>query len=501
MSDTALSPSTPRGSFFSRMSEQHIVATVFVVAMFMDIMDGTIVNTALPAIGKAFHHGSPSDLAWIVLGYLMSLAIFIPASGWLGERFGTKKVFLASLFIFTASSALCGFAHSIDQLTAFRFLQGIGGGMMTPVGTAMLYRAYPPHLRAKAGAILAIPTLLAPASGPVLGGYITDGWGWRWIFYVNLPFGILTFLFGWWKLKEYQHHAENRFDPWGFTLSALSLGGLLYGLNQVELSGWGSTKVIAGLAVGVVAGVALVVVESKIAEPILALRLFKDRVFTATNVTSAFATASFFGLVLLMPLMLQGVRGLSPASSGLTTFPQAVGVMIMSQVARKLYPVIGPRRMVMVGLTVAGAVMMLLLGTHLDTNLWVYRGILFGRGLCWAFVFIPLQAAAFSQIGFADTGRASALFSTQRQVASSLGIAVLISILTTQIDRVKAQVAQHQIAPTQISQHFSDAYHQPFLWVCLFAFAGAISAWFIDDEKVLSVLRRSSAAPSGGTSN
>ena len=157
--------------------------------------------------------------------------------------------------------------------------------------------------------------------------------------------------------------------------------------------------------------------------------------------------------------------------------------------------------MVMVGLTVAGAVMMLLLGTHLDTNLWVYRGILFGRGLCWAFVFIPLQAAAFSQIGFADTGRASALFSTQRQVASSLGIAVLISILTTQIDRVKAQVAQHQIAPTQISQHFSDAYHQPFLWVCLFAFAGAISAWFIDDEKVLSVLRRSSAAPSGGTSN
>ena len=501
MSDTALSPSTPRGNIFSRMSEQHIVATVFVVAMFMDIMDGTIVNTALPAIGNAFHHGSPSDLAWIVLGYLMSLAIFIPASGWLGDRFGTKKVFLFALFMFTASSALCGFAHSIDQLTAFRFLQGIGGGMMTPVGTAMLYRAYPPHLRAKAGAILAIPTLLAPASGPVLGGYITDGWGWRWIFYVNLPFGILTFLFGWWKLKEYQHHAENRFDPWGFTLSALSLGGLLYGLNQVELSGWGSTKVIAGIAVGVVAGVALVVVESKIAEPILALRLFKDRVFTATNITSVFATASFFGLVLLMPLMLQGVRGQSPASSGLTTFPQALGVMLMSQVARKFYPKVGPRRMVMAGLSIAGLVMLLLLGTHLDTSLWVYRGILFGRGLCWAFVFIPLQAAAFSQIGFADTGRASALFSTQRQVASSLGIAVLISILTTQIDIVKTQVMHHQIVPSKITESFYDAYHRPFLWVCLFAFAGAISAWFIDDERVLSVLRRSSAAPSGETSN
>ena len=458
-----------------------MVAIVFVMAMFMDIMDGTIVNTALPAIGKDFHHGSPTDVAWIVLGYLMSLAIWIPASGWLGDRFGTKKVFLFALFVFTVTSMLCGTAQSIDQLTFFRFLQGIGGGMMTPVGTAMLYREYPPAERAKAGARLSIPTLLAPATGPVLGGFITDGLGWRWIFFVNLPFGIIAFVIGALRLKEYQHHAAGKFDPAGFLLSAFSLGAILYGLNQVELYGWSSSRVMTSLLLGVILGVALIVVENRKEEPILALRLFRERVFAVTNITSIFATASFFGLVLVMPLMLQGVRGLSPTTSGLTTFPQAVGVIIMSQVARKLYPKFGPRRLVAIGLVVAGLVMLTLLWTTPDSSLWIYRIILFGRGLCWAFVFIPLQAAAFSQIPPVDTGRASALFSTQRQVASSLGIAVLISVLMAQINKIPTHASPLAAA--------YDAYKVPFFWTCMFAFIGAVTAWFIDDRKVLAVFR------------
>ena len=464
------------------ISDRAAVATVFVIAMFMDIMDGTIVNTALPAIGNDFHHGSPTDLAWVVLGYLMSLAIWIPASGWLGDKFGTKKVFLFALFMFTAASMLCGAANSIDQLTAFRFLQGIGGGMMAPVGTAMLYREYPPMERAKVGALLSIPTLLAPATGPVLGGFITDGLGWRWIFFVNLPFGILAFVIGVLRLKEYQHEAAGKFDPAGFFLSALSLGAILYGLNQVAVEGWNSTPVLLSLALGISLGAALVLVERRIAEPILALRLFRDRVFTMTNITSVFATASFFGLVLIMPLMLQGVRGLSPSESGLTTFPQAIGVILMSQVARKLYPKVGPRRLISIGLIVAGFVMLLLMWTTPETNLWVYRAILFARGLCWAFVFIPLQAAAFSQIQPLDTGRASALFSTQRQVASSLGIAVLISVLMAQLDKIPAQV--HDLA------YAYNAYKVPFMWTCIFAFLGAVTAFFIDDDKVLSVFRK-----------
>jgi EmrB/QacA subfamily drug resistance transporter len=483
-------------------SEQKSVALVFVVAMFMDIMDGTIVNTALPAIGKDFHHGSPTDLAWVVLGYLMSLAIFIPASGWLGDRYGTKKVFLFALAMFISASALCGFATSINVLTAFRFLQGIGGGMMTPVGTTMLYRAFPPHQRQRAGSLLAIPTLLAPATGPVLGGWITDTWSWRWIFYVNIPFGIAAFAFGWWRLKEYQHHAENRFDPRGFVLSATALGAILYGLNQVEIYGWSSNRVVIALLVGVIAGVALVATNKRTAEPLLALRLFRDPVFTVTNIVSIFATASFFGLILLMPLMLQGVRHLSPGMSGLTTFPQAFGVMLMSPFSRKLYRSVGPRKMMAIGLTVAGIIMLLLLRTDVTTNLWVYRAILFGRGLCWAFVFSPLQASAFSQVSLPDTGRASSLFSTQRQVASSLGIAVLISLLMTQFHKVGVAVAtSHLTNVIAIRAREYNAYKVPFLWTCIFAFCGAVAALFLNDDKVLAVFRQreaQAAAPSKG---
>jgi len=485
-------------SRFATLNEQKTVAIVFVVAMFMDIMDGTIVNTALPKIGQEFHHGSPTDLAWIVLGYLMSLAIWIPASGWLGDRFGTKKVFLFALFMFTASSALCGFAHSVNQLTAFRFLQGVGGGMMTPVGTAMLYRAYPPHLRQKAGALLAIPALLAPATGPVLGGWITDTWSWRWIFYVNVPFGVITLLFGAWKLTEHQHHADSRFDPVGFVLSAVTLGGVLYGLNRVELFGWGSTQVELPVAIGLVAGIGLIIANKRSDDPLLALRLFRDKVFTITNIVSVFATASFFGLILLMPLMLQGTRHLSPGISGLTTFPQALGVMAMTPFSRKLYSKIGPRRMLVGGLSVAGAIMLLLLDTKVTSNLWLYRGILFGRGMCWAFVFSPMQAAAFSQVSFKDTGRASSLFSTQRQVASSLGIAVLISLLVTQFNHVKA--IAHTLPPAQLSERLYDAYKVPFFWTCVFAFCGAVAALFIDDDKVLAVFRERDAASRASSS-
>ncbi len=465
------------------MSDRSAVALVFVVAMFMDIMDGTIVNTALPSIGREFGTTSPAGLAWIVLGYLLSLAIWIPASGWLGDKFGTKRIFLFALGMFTAASVLCGFAHSVFELSMFRFLQGIGGGMMTPVGTAMLFREYPPKERARASAILVVPTLLAPAIGPVLGGYLTDGLGWRWIFFVNAPFGLLIFFFGLWRLKEYTHHASSKFDPAGFVLSATALGAILYALNQAEFAGWTSPRVLICLVGGVCLGIALVLVENRTQDPLLALRLFREPVFRVTNIISVFSTASFFGLILLMPLMLQSVRGLSAASSGLTTFPQALGVIIMSQVVRALYPKIGPRRLLIGGLTIAGLLMLCLLATSDSTNLWVYRVLLFGRGMCWAFVFIPLQAAGFSTIQFADTGRASSLFSTQRQVASSLGIAVLITLLESQLHGIGS------LAGASTSDLY-NSYKVPFFWCAMFAFIAALASLFLDDKKVLAVLRQ-----------
>src|SRR5947209_14811779 len=179
---------------------------VFVAGMFMSIMDSTIVNVALPTLSRQFN-ATGTSIDAVVVGYLVSLAIIIPASGWLGDRFGTKRIFLSALALFTLSSALCGLATSLPMLIGFRILQGIGGGALIPVGTAILYRTFPPAERVQVSRILNIPTALAPATGPVIGGLLIDKLSWHWIFYVNVPIGIAAFLFGLLFLQEYRRES------------------------------------------------------------------------------------------------------------------------------------------------------------------------------------------------------------------------------------------------------------------------------------------------------
>ena len=204
-----------------------IVAVVFVLGLFMEILDTTIINTAIPTLAKDFS-ATPATMEWVILGYLLSLAVFIPSSGWIGDKFGTKKTFLFALTMFTLASMLCGQANSLGQLIAFRLLQGVGGGMLTPVGTAMLYRAFPPEERARASAVLIIPSVIAPALGPVVGGAIVTNTSWRWIFYVNVPVGIVGIIFSALFLKEHREPRAGGFDIAGFLLSGFGLAGTFY---------------------------------------------------------------------------------------------------------------------------------------------------------------------------------------------------------------------------------------------------------------------------------
>ncbi|MBV9047364.1 MAG: MFS transporter, partial [Solirubrobacterales bacterium] len=178
-----------------RISEKVAVSVVFVAAMFMSIMDVTIVNVALPRIGHDFRV-TPTAVDGISIAFLVSLAVFIPASGWLGDRYGGRRVLLAAIVVFTGASALCGASTSLGELVAFRVLQGVGGGMLAPVGMAMLFRAFPPEERIRASSILVVPTALAPALGPVLGGLLVTDLSWRWVFFVNVPIGLAAFAFG-----------------------------------------------------------------------------------------------------------------------------------------------------------------------------------------------------------------------------------------------------------------------------------------------------------------
>jgi EmrB/QacA subfamily drug resistance transporter len=225
-------------SIRGRISEKVAVSVVFVAAMFMSIMDVTIVNVALPTIGHDFHT-SPTAVDGISIAFLVSLAVSIPASGWLGDRFGGRRVLLSAIVLFTSASVLCGLASSIGELVAFRVLQGVGGGMLAPVGMAMLFRAFPPAERIRAASILVVPTAFAPALGPVLGGLLVTDLSWRWVFFVNVPIGIAALVFGLLFLHQRSEVKRTPFDLPGFLLSGLGLGAFMYGFSEGPIDGWG----------------------------------------------------------------------------------------------------------------------------------------------------------------------------------------------------------------------------------------------------------------------
>jgi EmrB/QacA subfamily drug resistance transporter len=416
-----------------RLDPKLVVAVVYVSAMFVNIMDTTIVIVALPKLGDDLDVGTAS-IEWVVIGYLLSLAVWIPASGWIGDRFGTKRTFLAALAVFTVASMLCGVATSLGQLVAFRVLQGVGGGMLTPVGTAMLFRAFPPEERARAARILIVPTVAAPALGPIVGGLLVDELSWRWIFFVNLPIGVAAFVFGARYLVEHREPTAGRFDGPGFVLSGAGLALVLYALSEAPSAGWAAPEVLVTGLGGVAALVALVRVELRSREPMLHLRLLEERLFRATNLTSLFAYGAFIALLFILPIYLQEARGLSALESGATTFPEAIGVLVSSQLVARLYPVVGPRRLMAGGLVGVASTMFLLAGVDVDTSLWLIRGVMFVAGFSMAYVFISLQAATFAQVSPQDTGRASAIFNTQRQGSAALGVAVLATVLASQLD-------------------------------------------------------------------
>ena len=342
------------------MNQKIAVGVVFVSAMFMNIMDITIVNVALPTIGRDFHI-APTAVDGVVIAYLVSLAVFIPASGWLGDRFGGKRVLLTAIVVFTIGSALCGVAQNMTELVLFRVIQGAGGGMMAPVGMAMLYRVFPPAERVRAASILTLGTTVAPAVGPVLGGFLVTNFSWRWVFFVNVPIGIVAVVFGALVLEKVDAIDAGRFDVPGFVLGGIGLGLLMYGISEGPLEGWSSTGVITTCVIGAALLVTFVLVELRTSRPMVDLHLLRERLFRSTNCVMFLAAAAFLGLLYLIPLYFQDARGLSALQSGLSTFPEAFGVMIGAQFASRLiYPRFGPRRHITGGLLGLAACMLIL---------------------------------------------------------------------------------------------------------------------------------------------
>ena len=456
-----------------------LVATVLVSALFLDILDTTIVNVALPTLGRQF---GASSTEWVVIGYTLSLAVFIPASGWLSDRIGSKRVFLFAFAMFIGSSALCGAAQSISQLIAFRVLQGVGGGMLTPVGLAIMFRAFPPAERARASTLMMVPTLTAPALGPVIGGFLITNVSWRWIFYINVPIGLAAFVLGFRKLRESREPTAGSFDLAGFVLSGGGLAAFVFALSEGPAKGWTSSTVLGFGAVGVAMLTAMVFVETHKRQPMLMLSLLRNRLFRNANIVSAFSIASFLGLLYVLPQYLQTLRGLTAQESGLTTFPQAIGVGLSSFIAGSLYQRVGPRRLIASGLFLASIAIVAFYWITLDTSLWWIRGLMLLRGFCMGFAFVPMQAASYATIAPADNGRAASIFSTQRQVAVSVAVAVLATILTSYI------TFGHGGTVTD-PRRALDGFHVTFLVSAALAFMAAVAALYIRDSDAAGTMR------------
>ena len=459
--------------------------------MFISIMDVTIVNVALPTIGRDFHV-TPLAVDSISIGFLVSLAVFIPASGWLGDRFGGKRIMLAAIVVFTGASALCGLASSLGELVAFRVLQGVGGGMLAPVGMAMLFRVFPPEERIRASSILTVPTTLAPALGPVLGGLLVTDLSWRWVFYVNVPIGALAFVFGLLFLQSVPQSKPGRFDLPGFLLSGIGFGSLMYGVSEGPNLGWHSGKVLITIAAGAVLLAGMVVVELRSPEPMIDLRSLKNRLFRAANGVMVLASIGFLGTLYAISLYYQDGRGLSALGSGLSTFPEALGVMGGAQLAsRLLYPRLGPRRHITIGLTGTTLSIGLLALMGPQTSLWWARLLMLTLGLSMAQVFVPVQAASFATITPAATGRASTMFNTVRQLGGAVGVAVLTTVIVL-IGPVH-RVGGHEVANL-------TAYRVAFLAaaaVCLCAVACSLSIHDADAASTIPARRSRRGRPDG----
>lgn len=461
-----------------RVSQKVAVAAVYVSALFMNVMDMTIINVALPQIATSFGV-TGAEMGAISVAYLVSLAVAIPASGWMGDRFGHRQVLLLAIVLFTLASALCGAAQSLEQLVAFRAFQGIAGGMLTPVGMALLMRTYPPAERVRVASLLTVPTALAPAIGPVLGGVLVTHLSWRWVFWVNLPVGLLAVVFGLIFLKPQPLDRAGRFDVLGFVLSGVGFAGLMYGISEGASVGWTTPQILGPLIGGAVLVAVLIWHQLRVPEPLLGLRLLGNRLFRATATSTVLASAGFLGTLFVAALFFQTGLGLSPLEAGLRIFPEAIGVMIGSQVSSRLiYPRVGPRLTMIMGL--AGTVVMmnlLWLVTGPDQP-WRARLIMFALGLFQSFNIVSSQAAAFAQIDNQDMGRASALFNAGRRLGSAVGIAALATVI--------AVMAQPATAGPDIV-----GFHLAFSVASIFSALAVVAALRIDDEAAANTYRRS----------
>ncbi|MBP1965406.1 DHA2 family efflux MFS transporter permease subunit [Paenibacillus aceris] len=407
---------------------QWLALLVLILGTFLAILDNSLMNVAIPKLMAVF--GSTStEIEWVVTGYMLASAVVVPMGGFLADRFGYKTTFLTTVSAFIVGSILCGIAWSDTSLTIFRIIQGLGGGFIMPVGMAMLYQIMPRSKIQVAMGIWGIAAMAAPAMGPTLSGYLIDNFSWRYLFYINVPIGIIAVGLGLIILKETPRRAGLKFDYVGSILCMIVFSTLLLALTDGQADGWTSFYIVSLFFISISSFILLIWIELGKENPIMDFRLFKNSVFTLSLAASSFVMISMQGGIYMMPIFLQNVTGLTPMQTGLVMMPQSIAMAFMMPVAGKLVSKYGVVPLSIVGLAIIGFttlemhVLSQQTSTHWISGLLVIRGI--GIGLC----MMPLSSAGMNTLPNHLIGRASSVSNVVRNVMASLGIALLTSIM------------------------------------------------------------------------
>jgi EmrB/QacA subfamily drug resistance transporter len=437
------------------------VAVVVSLGLFMAILDNTIVSVTLPQMQKAFHTDFET-ITWVASAYFLAQAAVIPIVGYLSDRLGSKLVFLTALILFTLGSALCALAPTKEALIAFRVFQGIGGGALLPIAFSIIFRIFPPTERGMANAVLGIPVMMAPAFGPTVGGYLSTSFSWNAIFSINVPIGIVALILALLVLPGRKADSENqggsagrpRFDILGLTLSMVGFTSLVYGITEAGSKGWGNAAVLTFILVGAAVLATFIVVELRVSDPVMDLRLFANYTFTIANIVVWVVAGVLFGSLFLLPLFFESIQGKTALAAGELLISQGLAMGVGMALSGVLYNRVGPRILAATGMA------LLVVGTYsltrLDVNtsglslqIWLIL-----RGLGLGFTMPPLQTLALSAVSNRAMAKASSLVTVTRMVASAIGVASLTTYLTQQganhsldIEKsLQAGLASHQFS-------------------------------------------------------
>ena len=454
-----------------------VLGAVVVVGTIMAILDATIVNVAIPTLGRDFHT-SISTIQWVMTGYLLAFASVIPLTGWASERFGAKRIWIAALLLFMVGSVLAGSAWSVEALIGFRVLQGLGGGLLMPVGQTILAQAAGPQRIGRVMSVVGVPMLLGPVFGPVIGGAIVDQASWRWIFFVNLPVGMLAVLLALRLLPEAVPRLGRRLDLRGLVVLSPGLAIFVYGMSEAAgAGGFGSGRTIAGIAVGLaLVGLFAVHALRRGADALIDVSLFARRGFAAAAGTNLFVGIALFGALILLPLYYQVVRGESPLATGLLLVPQGVGAAVAMPIAGRLTDEIGARAVIPAGIVLALAGTAAYTQVGADTSYLFLSGALFLIGLGLGSTIVPAMGVAYQSVPREAVPQATSSINVIQRIAGSVGTALLAVVLQRSIASslgIRSLGALPRDGRTHAAPALADAFGTTF-WVAFGLVAAAL---------------------------